>query len=379
MSDEAPRDPVDGRADNGLSPEVRRLSGAAEMTVDLGEDDLEAYPLPGEERLASVATEAAMEESSAAALDMVPVATEVAPAPVLVPEVMPSVSAPVPQDDATDVMSSWLSSLFGGGGGDEPPDGGSGGASGDDGGKHGFWAVVDKPMTIYEHLDELRRRLMWSAIAFIIATSGVFLVVRRLVNYMELAYHVHLQAIKPMEAIFASMRLAALGGLIVASPFLLYQLIAYVLPAMTRRERKMLASYLPATLLLFVMGASFGLFVFQPIAFRMSQAFLPSVTTTPTVTYWIDFMLNYSMPFGLFFEMPVVVVILAKLGMLRSETLARGRRVGYFGAFVLGMAFAPPADFIVTPTLIAGPVIVLYEVSIWLAKAAERQLWRDEG
>lgn len=269
------------------------------------------------------------------------------------------------------------SALSVGGGGGMPPtidvvrqdDGGGDG--------RGFWNVVDKPMTIWEHLDELRRRLMVMVVAFIVATGGLFLFSRRLIRAMARWYGVHLINIRPLESIFGAMRLAALGGLILSFPILLYEIVAYVLPALTRRERRLLFSLLPATVLLFAGGCTFGLLVVEPIIFHVAERFL-AIPTTPALSYWIDFLVNYSLPFGAFFELPIVVLILAKLGLITARTLARGRRIAYFAAFVLGMAVAPPGDVIVTPTLVAGPVILLYEVSIWLARSAERHLWRDE-
>ena len=274
-----------------------------------------------------------------------------------------------------------------GGGGALVPSAGAPG--GDDGkGRRKRWLeITDRPMTIFEHLDELRRRLVWAVLAFVVGMGTTFLFVQPLLVFTERNaarnFNIRIIAGAPMAPMFASIRLAAVGGILLGSPIIFYQIVAYVLPALTAKERKMLFGYLPVTGLLFAVGLSFGFFVFEPIALRVSVLWLSVISPVYTLDQWVQFLLAYATPFGLIFELPVVIALLVKLGVLTPDTLVRGRRWALMLAVVVAMMFAPPADPIVTPSLIAGPVYGLYEISIFVARIAYRQRQRaqaaDEG
>jgi sec-independent protein translocase protein TatC len=350
-----------------VTPELRTVLAWSDIAADEGEDELEAFPIPGDEET-EVAEPEVVPELGAEA----PPAAEAA---AVVP-VAPMPAAPLPTAAPVEVVPS----AAGTGGGGARDGGGTGAAAGAGGGPRRRWFglldIVDRPMTIFEHLDELRRRLMWAVIAFVVGTAGSFAFVRQILDYTErplLRYGGHLQMLAPMESLFATIRIAAIGGLLIASPVILYQLVMYILPALTRQERIILFSYLPATVVLFVAGLCFGYFVFEPIALRVSLTFLPGIVTAPSLSNWVSFLVNYSLPFGVLFELPVFVVVLTRLGILSSATLAKGRRFAIFGSVVVAVMFAPPGDFIFTPSLIALPIIALYEISIQAARVVERR------
>ena len=369
-----------------------------------GEDDLDAFPLPAEARseemreIAAAAGEgeadADTQETALAVLDPEPLAPAGAEADAA------GEAGPEPLDGSADaagadpegalhrfhqemglvpaptalapVVGAPAEAGAGGGGGRAVGRGGP--AAGGAGGDRRRPMIVDRPMTIFEHLDELRTRLMWAALAFVLGTAATFPFMSQIIHFAVNGNHV--VAIHPLENIYAGLRVVVLGGLILGSPVILYQAIAYVLPALTGGERRMLYMYLPAALVLFLLGVLFGLLVFEPLAIKMSEAFLPWVKQTPTLSNYINYLIGYSLPFGALFEFPVVVSIVVRLGLLTPQALVANRRWAAMGCLVVAVMFAPPLDFIVTPSIIFIPLYGLYELSIVIARRAYRQRLR---
>ena len=274
----------------------------------------------------------------------------------------------------------------GGGGGGDGGGGRDGGATtGDSSGGGGrrrpprprLRELADRPMSIFEHLDELRRRLMWSILAFVVGVAATFPFLDPILHATQHRFNVHLQNIAPLEGMFGGMRIAVIGGVALASPVIVFQIVAFVMPALTNKERRILTSYLPASVVLFLMGLTFGYEVFEPLAFRVATEFFRWVPTDVTLTNWVGFLVNYSLPFGAFFEMPVIAAIVTKLGIITPQLLIRGQRWAIIGAVVLGLAFSPGDTFFLTPSMVALPIIILYESSIVVSRIAYRQVLRD--
>jgi sec-independent protein translocase protein TatC len=231
----------------------------------------------------------------------------------------------------------------------------------------------DRPMSVTEHLEELRRRLLWMIGALLGGVTVSFSFVYPLLRFLERPLHgFRLNFTGPLDPLFAVVKIAVACGLILASPVLIYQAVAYVLPALTARERRLLFSYLPAALLLFLGGMAFGFFVFIPLVIAAMFRFAGN-TLTPllTINAYISFLLSFTLPFGAIFELPVVVVVLVKLDVLTPQTLAAGRRWALMTTVVLAAIFAPPDP--ITPLVMAAPMYALYEVSIWIARLAHRR------
>ena len=372
----------------GLAAAIRRAADEAALSEAEGEDDLDAFPLPTEARLQEIRDIAAVTGHKGAE-------SATTPGPVSTSAVQGSAE---PVDEAIARFHREIGLLPR----DEPeatvpaiavvPAGGDGG-SGDGGdpppepegdGNEGrrrrrLIEIEDRPMTIFEHLDELRRRLVWAGLAFVVGTG---LTLPFIIRILRWSIHNKMQTLlvtSPLEPMVAGVKLAILGGFVLGSPVILYQAIAYILPALTRKERRLLFSYLPAALVLFCAGTAFGILVFEPLALHMAQTFLPSslINYQPTLTHWINYLISFSVPFGLLFELPVIVSILVKLGIIVPQTLAAGRRWAFLTAIVIAVMFAPPLDFIVTPTVVALPLYGLYELSIFVARIAYRQRLRE--
>jgi sec-independent protein translocase protein TatC len=230
----------------------------------------------------------------------------------------------------------------------------------------------DKPMSIVEHLDELRRRLMWMIGSLLVGVAVGFAFVKQMLDFLEGPLHgMKLYINAPLDPLFAFVKISVAFGLVVASPVILYQLTAYVLPALSRKERRMLFSYLPAATGLFLAGMAFGFFVFIPLVLDAMLRFAGnSLTPLLTIGNYISFLLSFTLPFGAVFEMPVAVVTLVKLNILSPQTLAAGRRWALMITVVIAAIFAPPDP--ITPLVMALPIYGLYEISIWVARLAAR-------
>ena len=376
---------TNGQGRNGMAADVARLLASARPADDAGgEDDLEAFPLPNEPRRSAVATAVVEPKFESADLGGI-IPQETADAawtrfrtPVDVPE--PSEETmPAPAAAAASAVVV-APPAAGGGGGDSGGGSGTGNGGNDGGGGPGrqrLFQIVDRPMSIFEHLDELRRRLMWSVLAFVLGMSLTFPFIQQLLDATIHKFHVHIIAIGPMESMFGGMRIMVIGGIALASPVILYQIIAFIVPAMTGRERRMLWGYLPASVVLFLAGLAFGYELFEPMAFQVSIHFLKNVINTPSLSKWVDFLTAYSLPFGGVFEMPVVAAILTKLGIISPSLLIKNQRWALVGCVVLALAVSPPDTLFFTPAMVAVPLIALYEGSIVVSRIAYRQVLRD--
>ena len=229
------------------------------------------------------------------------------------------------------------------------------------------------------HLVELRRRLTYSAVAVLLTTSVAFVFYKQVLGLlMEPAQQ--FAATPGGKAVFTDVtevisiaaKTSLLVGLFASLPFILFQVVTFVSPGLTPRERKYLYVLMPASLLAFVAGAGFGYWVLFPPMISFLLDFGADVAT-PLISIgkYVNLMLTLLFWMGLIFELPVVIFFLAKIGVVSSEALARYRRYALVGAFILGAIITPTFDPL-NQTLVSAPIFVLYEVSIWLAKFARR-------
>ncbi len=173
------------------------------------------------------------------------------------------------------------------------------------------------------------------------------------------------------EMMVTYMKVCIFSGIVLAAPFIIFQILSFVSPALTRKEKTCLYVVLPWVCVMFIGGVVFGYFVLLPPAIAILTTW-GSEIATPYITIgnYISVITRLLLAIGLVFEMPVVSTFLAKIGILRGQWLARKRKFAIVGAFVLGGIITPTFDPI-NQTLVALPLIVLYEVSIWLAKLVQ--------
>ncbi|MDR7544543.1 MAG: twin-arginine translocase subunit TatC [Armatimonadota bacterium] len=224
-------------------------------------------------------------------------------------------------------------------------------------------------MTIVEHLEELRRRLLLAFAALGAGSVVGFLFVDRVLDFLVRTIGVdRIVFFAPAEALFVRLKIALFIGVFIGLPVILYQLWAFVAVGLTQSERRMVLLMLPPSLVLFVLGAAFGLFVIMPIGIRVllsyqTQTLQPLLAIGPTLSFVIAFVLA----FGGVFQVPIVVVFLARAGVVSPATLAGTRRYAIVAIVILAAVLTPGTD-VVSQLLMAVPTYLLYELSIWMAR-----------
>lgn len=224
-----------------------------------------------------------------------------------------------------------------------------------------------KEMNVLEHLDELRKRMIYTLIAFMISFVSSFIFVEDLYRWFVRNLNNKLVILGPSDILWVYMVIAGIFAITITIPVAAYQTWKFLAPGLTLEEQKLTLAFIPGVFLLFVIGISFGYFVLFPIVFT----FLTTLSemqfeTMYTADNYFRFVINLTLPFGLLFEMPLVVMFLTRLGIINPVSLAKARKVAYFVLIVVSIFITPP-DF-VSDILVIVPLLFLYEVSISLSK-----------
>jgi len=230
----------------------------------------------------------------------------------------------------------------------------------------------DKKLSITEHLQELRSRLIKSAIALAVGIVISFPLAFYVFDILKsrAPSDMNLVFINVTEMLGTYMKVALYCGIALSLPYLIYQLVMFFAPALNSKEKRYLYFSMPLVVILFAAGVCFAYFIFLPPALKFLLTFGSGIAQPMiTVSNYVSVLVRLLLAVGLVFEIPLVITLLAKLGVVSPQKLAKGRKWAVLAAFVLGAIITPTVDP-VNQTLIAAPIIVLYELSIWLAKLA---------
>jgi len=228
--------------------------------------------------------------------------------------------------------------------------------------------------TFMGHLREFRSCLLRSVIALLVAlpisfflANKVFYILMQPVPGLELIYT------EVTEMLGTYVKVSLYSALVLALPFIVYQAVMFVRPALTKKEKSYLYVMLPSVFLLFAAGAVFAYFVLLPPALKFLLTFGSDIATPMIrVENYISVLTKLIFWIGLCFEIPLVMFFLTKIGVLGPEWLSKYRRLAYVLAFVLGAIITPTFDPL-NQSLVAVPIILLYEFGILLSKLARRQ------
>ena len=231
-----------------------------------------------------------------------------------------------------------------------------------------------KKLTLLGHLGELRQRLIKCLIALLITTVISFLFAKYIFYILILPTGgINLVYIEMTEMIGTYMKVCLTSGIILAMPYLIYQFLMFVSPALTRKEKRYVYLILPWIALMFVGGVAFGYFILVPPATRFLITFGSDIATPQIkIGNYISIVSRLLLAIGLVFEMPVVTTFLSRLGVITPRWLANKRKLAIIFAFILAAIITPTFDPI-NQSLVAVPLIILYEMSIWLAKLVQRR------
>jgi sec-independent protein translocase protein TatC len=244
---------------------------------------------------------------------------------------------------------------------------------------------------LLDHLMELRTRLIRSLVAFVIAFIFCYIFAERIYAFLvEPLNHAlagqpnrHMIYTALYETFFTYVKVGAFGALCLAFPYMAIQLWLFVAPGLYRSERKAFLPFLAATPVMFLVGAGFVYYVMMPVAIRFFLSFqtngangsLP-IELTARVSEYLTFVMTLIFGFGLCFQLPVLLTLLGRVGLISSEQLAKGRRYAIVGIFVVAAVATPPDVF--SQLSLALPLMLLYEISVWTVRLMERKRAREE-
>lgn len=237
-------------------------------------------------------------------------------------------------------------------------------------------SVEDAKMSFMEHLGELRTRIVRALIALLVGTVIALPFSQHIVDWLakpvtKLNYSLVFTA--PAEAFWVQMKVGLIVGVFISAPAILWQVWAFVEPGLHAHEKKYALPFVLIGSLLFIGGGAFSLFVVTPYAIQFLLSYArPGLQPMITLQNHIDFLLKFTLAFGAVFELPLALTILARVGVVNARMLARNRKYAILGAFVAGAVLTPTPDAF-NQALMAGPLILLYEVGIICARVFGRR------
>lgn len=249
----------------------------------------------------------------------------------------------------------------------------------------------DQPMPLLDHLIELRQRLLWSVVALAVGFVVCFIFSEELYNFLvdplaqvmlendlEQGYR-RLIFTDLTEVFFTYVKVAFFFGAFITCPIFLTQIWLFVAPGLYRNERKALAPFLIASPILFFTGGALVYYGVFPLAWEFFMSFETSgsgkgevpIQLEPKVNEYLSLVMKLIFAFGLCFQLPVIMTLMARVGLATSEGMRRKRKYAIVGVFVVAAIFTPPDPL--SQISLAVPIILLYEVSIWMARMTERK------
>lgn len=234
-----------------------------------------------------------------------------------------------------------------------------------------FSRAFEQPAILIDHLDALRRHLFRALVVLAVTTALSFALAPRIIDWLAqpIGGRQALQAIEVTESIGAFMRISLLSGFALAFPYICLELFGFVNPGLKRGERQLLLLSVPTASVLFLGGLAFTYFVVLPSALPFLLNFM-GIPTTPRPLNYIRFVTNLMLWIGMAFEFPLLIFVLARLGLVSAGSLARGWRYAIVAIAVLAAAATPTVDP-VNMALVMAPMLVLYFFSVLLAAIAQ--------
>ncbi len=233
-------------------------------------------------------------------------------------------------------------------------------------------------MPLTEHLRELRARIIKSIVALLFGAGISFYFSDKIFEILKLPVNksypqVELITLSPTEPLFILLKITFIAGLILSSPVILYQIWRFVEPGLYAHEKRLFIPLLTFSIILFISGACFAYFAVLPVALKFLIGIgFSQLNATPflSVGMYVGFVLKMILGFGIAFEMPIIIYMLQRAGIVTEQQLKKFRRYFIVIAFVIGALIAPD---VATQILMAIPLIILYEISIILGKMAVKK------
>ena len=231
---------------------------------------------------------------------------------------------------------------------------------------------MSKPLTLFDHLIELRSRLLKSILAVLVIFCGLVYFAQDLYQFIAqplldvLPEGTQMIATEVASPFFAPFKLTLILSLFVAIPVILFQIWAFIAPGLYQNEKRLVAPLMFGSSILFYAGVAFAYFVVFPLAFSFFTSVAPEgVTIATDISSYLDFILKIFFAFGVAFEIPIAIILLCWTGVTTPESLKTKRPYIIVGAFVVGMLLTPPD--VISQTLLALPMLLLFELGVLIA------------
>ena len=242
-----------------------------------------------------------------------------------------------------------------------------------------------RELTLLEHLRELRRRVLICVIAILAGSAVSFAFYKQIIEILSRPAHnletgtgIELVFIEITELLTTAVKVSFVAGFILALPVILYQFVMFVAPGLTGRERRYLYAFMPSAFVAFVAGVAFAYYVLTPPALKFLLGFSDVATPLIRISNFVNLMIRLLFWMGVAFETPLIMYMLAQLGIVSAQQLSRFRRYWVVVAFILAAIITPTFDP-VNQALVAGPLLVLYELGVLLARVAGRNRRKAEA
>jgi sec-independent protein translocase protein TatC len=235
-------------------------------------------------------------------------------------------------------------------------------------------ARVETHMPLVKHLEELRDRMVKSVLAIVLTTAVAFLFIERIMGVLiDLAGTHTVQAIDPTETFTTYFKVALTVGIGLAMPILVYQLMRFLAPGLTRGEKRILYFSLPFVAISFVAGAAFCYYVVLPSALNFLLSFGdPRILKQVSLTKFVSFVSSFMLAVGASFELPLVVFLLAKLGIVSHKRLGKWRKFALLLSFAVAAMITPTPDPF-NQAMVGVPLFLLYELGVQLSRFARKK------
>ena len=231
-------------------------------------------------------------------------------------------------------------------------------------------------MSVFEHIAELRKRLIIVVVFFFIAVIAGFLLSRPIIIYLQHtdeARNLTLNSFNLTDPLMVYMKFAFIIAFVLTSPIILYQLCSFVSPGLYEKERRVTLSYIPISVGLFLLGVAFSYFILFPFVVEFMERISNDLGINQVIgiNEYFTFLLQLVIPFGVLFQLPVVVMFLTRLGIVTPMFLSKIRRYAYFVLLVIAALITPPE--LTSHLMVSIPLFILYEISIWVSRISYRK------